>query len=172
MGSAAEIKHAHERYIDTLKRRPSTGRGTSFMTTRSTGGLACEFSSGDWKFTADLSQAQGGDDKGPSPGTYVLGALTSCLVMGISVMAARRGIEIKGLAIETEADWDAQGMYGLGDNIPPGYTAIRLAVDIDSPAPPEEVDRLLADAAAISPNLDVFRRANDVTISRKAKVPA
>ncbi|PAQ09812.1 OsmC family protein [Mesorhizobium temperatum] len=44
--------------------------------------------------------------KGPSPGFYILGALGSCPVMGIKFMAAQRGIEVRALSIDTEADWD------------------------------------------------------------------
>jgi hypothetical protein len=47
--------------------------------------------------------------------------------MGIEFMAAQRIIEVRALSIDTEADWGAQGMYGLGDTVPPGYASIRLA---------------------------------------------
>jgi hypothetical protein len=46
----------------------------------------------------------------------------------------------------------------MGD-VPPGYTEVRYAVAIASPAPRHELDRLLAMAERHSPYLDVFGRA-------------
>ena len=89
--------------------------------------------------------------------------------MGIAIAAARRGIEIVELSVEVAADWDIQGMYGLGDNIPPGYTKLRIAVDLDSGASPAEAEKLLADVVRNSPWMDVYRRANDVTVSLRPR---
>ncbi len=172
MADSATIKRIHDRNIKALKLRPSTGRGTSVTTARLTGGLACEISEGSWKFMADLGPGDGGDSKGPTPGVYGRGALASCLTMGIAFTAAQRGIALRGLSIEVAADWDAQGMYGLGDNVPPGYTALRVSVGIDSPASAQEIDELLADAVANSPYVDVFRRSHDMTVKLKAKAAA
>src|SRR5215813_14637976 len=40
-----------------------------------------------------------GTRKSPSPGFYILGALGSCLVMGIKFMAAQRSIEVRSARI-------------------------------------------------------------------------
>jgi uncharacterized OsmC-like protein len=163
------IKQVHDRAIQALKLKPSIGRGTSVTTSRLVDGLACDITRGDWKLRADLSPAEGGDGSGPSPSVYGEGALAACLTMGLAIAAARRGIEIVELSVEVAADWDIQGMYGLGDNIPPGYTKLRIAVDLDSGASPAEAEKLLADVVRNSPWMDVYRRANDVTVSLRPR---
>jgi uncharacterized OsmC-like protein len=159
------IKQSHDRTIEALKLKPSIGRGTSVTTSRLVEGLTCEITRGDLILRADLSPAEGGDGSAPSPGAYGESALAACLTMGCAIAAAQRGIEIRELSIKVSADWDIQGMYGLGDNVPAGYTRIRVAVDLDSSASTAEAERLVADVVGTSPWVDVYRRQNDVSVS-------
>ena len=163
------IKQSHDRAIEALKLKPSIGQGTSVTTSRLVDGLACDITRGDWKLRADLSPAEGGDGSGPSPSVYGEGALAACLTMGLAIAAAQRGIEIAKLSVEVESDWDIRGMYGLGDNIPPGYTKVRILVDLDSSASTADADKLLADVVHNSPWMDVYRRNNDVAVSLRPK---
>jgi uncharacterized OsmC-like protein len=100
----------------------------------------------------------GGEETAPTPGTLGRGALASCLVVGISMWAARLGIAIDKLEVEVQADFDARGELGVGDNIPPGYLEVRYVVCIDSPASEDAVVKLLETAERHSPYVDVFGR--------------
>lgn len=158
------IKQSHDRTIEALKLKPSIGLGTTVTTSRLIEGLACEITRGDLKLRADLSPAEGGDGSAPSPGAYGESALAACLTMGCAIAAAQRGIEIYRLAIEVASDWDIQGMYGLGDDVPAGYTKIRISVDLDSSASAADAEKLVADVVRTSPWVDVYRRQNDVSV--------
>ena len=159
------IKQSHDRTIEALKLRPSIGQGSTVTTSRLIGGLACEITRGDLTLRADLSPGEGGDGSGPSPSAYGESALAACLTMGFAIAAAQRGFEISRLSIEVACDWDIQGMYGLGDNVPAGYTKVRVAVDLDSSASATETEELLADVVGKSPWVDVYRRRNEVSVS-------
>ena len=65
---------------------------------------------------------------------------------------------IDALEVEVQADFDARGELGVG-RVLPGYTEVRYVVKIDSPAPRQELEGLLALAERHSPYLDVFGRA-------------
>lgn len=166
---AAAIKSSHERTIAAVKRKPSVGQGTSVTTARLLNGLACEITRGDWTLLADLGPGEGGDGSGPSPSVFGEGALAACLTMTIAIAAARRGIELTSLSVRVSSDWDLQGMYGLREDVPPGYTNVRIAVDMESSVSPDENDQLLAAAVANSPWVDVYRRGNDLTIDLESK---
>jgi len=49
--------------------------------------------------------------------------------------------------------------------VPPGYTEVRVHVDIESPAPETEVRKVLDEGARIDPYLDVFTRAQTVVVT-------
>jgi len=99
----------------------------------------------------------GGDETAPTPGVLGRGALAGCLTIGIAAWAARLGVPLDAVEVEVEADFDARGELGIGD-VTPGYREVRYLVAIESPAPREDLDRLLAMAERHSPYLDIFGR--------------
>lgn len=101
----------------------------------------------------------GGEETAPTPGMLGRGALASCLVVGISMWAARLGVPIDSLEVEVQADFDARGELGVGENIPPGYQQVRYLISIDSPASEKALAELLETAERHSPYVDVFGRA-------------
>jgi hypothetical protein len=87
--------------------------------------------------------------------------------MGIVHWAARMNVPINCLEIEVEADWDARGYLGLSEDIPPGYTGVRININIDSPASEKETNEVIDTAVRHSSYVDVFRRANSVIVDIK-----
>ena len=156
-----DIKTAFERSVKALTLRPSIGRGTSATTVRITEGLACEIISGRWKLVADMTASSGGTATAPTPGVYGRAALGSCLAIGYQMRAAAAGVPIRSLEVVVEGDYDEGGLYGVGD-VPAGYLAVRYTVTIESSAPEAEVRRVVEEADAHSPWLDVFASAKSV----------
>jgi uncharacterized OsmC-like protein len=101
----------------------------------------------------------GGEETAPTPGTLGRGALASCMAMSIARWAARRGVPIEAVQVEVQADFDARGELGMDDDIPPGYQEVRYVISIDSPAPADEVAKLVELAGRYSPYVDVFARS-------------
>jgi uncharacterized OsmC-like protein len=154
------IRAVLERNVELLEKKPQRGRLTCATRARLVEGLRCEIEEGPWRLAADLPPKAGGEDSAPTPGVLGRAALASCLVIGLAAWAARLGIPLEGLEVEVQADFDARGELGLRDEagaeVPPGYVEIRYAVALRSPAPPEDLDRLLALAERHSPYLDIF----------------
>ena len=73
--------------------------------------------------------------------------------------AACLGIPIEALTVDVEADYDDGALFGTADDVPPGYTQVRYTVTVESSAPEVDIVRMLDEADARSPYLDVFRRA-------------
>lgn len=58
-----------------------------------------------WKFTVDLKEAFGGQNKGPNPSELAAAALASCEVLtGIYWASKRHGLELEN--IEAEVEWE------------------------------------------------------------------
>jgi len=158
MTDPVKIREIAERNVKFLASKPARGHLTGVTKARMVGGLRCEIEDGPWKLAADMPTKVGGDETAPTPGTLGRGALASCLAIGISMWAARLGIAIDKLEVEVQADFDARGELGVGDNIPPGYQEVRYLVTIDSSAPEAAVVKLLETAERHSPYRDIFAR--------------
>ena len=163
MKETTELRTVFERNLKALKLRPSIGQGTATTTVRVRSGVTCDIEDGPWKLVADEMPGDGGAGLGPDPGVLVRAGLGSCLAMGYVIWAAHLGIPIDSVEVIIEADYDARGMYGLDDSVPPGWGGVRYTTVIASSAPPDRIRELVETADRHSPILDDLRRAVPVT---------
>lgn len=159
MADQATIREATERSMQLLTLKPSRGHLTCTTRARLVDGLRCEIEEGPWKLAADMPAKVGGHETAPTPGVLGRAALASCLTIGIAAWAARLRIPLDALEVEVQADFDARGELGMGEGIPAGYSEVRYAVSIESPASRQQLDELLDLAERHSPYLDIFGRA-------------
>jgi len=153
------IRAAAERSIQILTLKPGRGLLTGRTKARLVDGLRCEIQDGAWRLAADMPAKVGGEETAPTPGVLGRGALASCLAIGIATWGARLGVAIDAVEVEVEADFDARGELGIGEDAVAGYTVVRYLISIDSPAPAGQLAELLELAERHSPYLDVFGRA-------------
>jgi uncharacterized OsmC-like protein len=97
------------------------------------------------RVTVDEPRSFGGTDEGASPVELLLASLTSCQVITYRIWAARLGIALGRVRVDAEGDLDVRGFLGIDDGVRAGYSAVRLAVVLEGPEPPERY-RELADA--------------------------
>jgi uncharacterized OsmC-like protein len=161
MATTEHIRNVFERNARAMAMRPSVGRGTARTKVTLRDGLTCDVEDGSWKLVVDLSAKSGGDARGPDPGVYGRTALGSCLAIAYTLWAAKRGIVFSKLNVEVQADYDSGRNHGVA-NGPPGYNQVRYIVTVESDAPEADVRRVLDEADAHCPYLDVFTRAIDV----------
>ena len=83
--------------------------------------------------------------------------------MGYRLRAARSGIAVDSIRVEVETDSAVGGMLDPDSAFPPGFIDVRYRVQIDSPAPAEQVEQLIQEGDRLSPVLDALARANRVT---------
>ncbi|NDL56181.1 OsmC family protein [Phytoactinopolyspora mesophila] len=109
-----------------------------------------------------------GQDHGPTPVEYVLGALAACLTSGLANIAAARGIELTEVTSTVEGDIDLLGILGLSDSVRNGYKDIRVSFTISGNAPPEKLRALVEQSRDRSAVFDVITNpvpvALDVTV--------
>ena len=83
----------------------------------------------------DEPKGIGGGDAAASPVEYALVALASCQAITYRLWATKLGIALDGLEIAVEGDLDLHGLFGLDDEVRPGFTAIRIDVTPLGPEP-------------------------------------
>lgn len=107
-----------------------------------------------------------GANEGANPVEYLLHALAGCVTTTTVLHAAARGIRIRRLSTELVGTLDVQGLLALDANVPAGYEAIRIAMDIEADCTEREIDELLSFAQAHSPVCNTVCRPVPVRVER------
>ena len=96
-------------------------------------GVQSDISLRSFSVTVDEHGALGGADSAPNPVEYYLASLLSCQVVTYRFWAQRLGIQVDSLNLHAEGDLDVRGFFGLDDQVRPGFTAVRVVVDVTGP---------------------------------------
>jgi len=93
------------------------------------------------------------DSGAPTPAETLLSALGSCIAIGIQANAVARGVPIREICLEIEAEFDPTAAWGLVSAEPArmGFETIRIDAHLDSEAPRGVLEALLAHAVLWSP---------------------
>ncbi len=113
---------------------------------------------------SDEPSGLGGSDTAPNPVEQLLAALGNCLAVGYAANASAAGITIKDLKIAVAGDVDLRSFLGLSPGHA-GFSAIRVAVDLDTDADPDAVAELHRRVAASSPVGHTLQAAVPVEIT-------
>jgi uncharacterized OsmC-like protein len=143
MSRTEDIKTAVERSIKAVTLRPTVGRGKETMTVVTSADGLCTMTDGDDWITVDMPKEYGGGGTTPGPGFFVRTALGSCLSLGYLMWAAHLGVPINQVRMEIETEYDLRGEYGIDDDVTCAYTVVRVVVEVDSPAPRAEIERVI-----------------------------
>ncbi|MEX0786188.1 MAG: OsmC family protein [Dehalococcoidia bacterium] len=165
-----KLKTAVERNVKAIGLRPSIGQGTAVTKVRVRDACTAEIEDGGWKLIADESVKDGGNGEGPDSGVYGRAALGSCMAIGYAMWSAKLGVPFDSIEVDVEADYDARGMFGVDDSVPPGWTGLRVIVRVESSAPEDEVRRAIEFADAHSPLLYDF--SQPIQVEREINVSA
>jgi len=129
------------------------------------GDVACSVQTGRALVEAGLHPATGGDGTLACSGDMLLQALVACAGVTLRAVATSRGIQVTGTVV-AEGELDFRGTLGIDRSVPVGFRSIRLSFNLDSDAPPEQLDELVAttqrycvvyQTLAASPGLEVLR---------------
>ncbi|HME40713.1 MAG TPA: OsmC family protein [Steroidobacteraceae bacterium] len=161
------LQAALTRVQNAFAQHPSLAKQDKVTTATVREGTLCQVAEDGWQFVVDMPETLGGTVKGPTPGTYVRSGLAACLAIGYSMRAALLGVPIRGVQIELQADMDLRGIF-CGMTTVPAYNGITYVVTVDSDAPESDIRRVLDEADARSPYMEVFRRPQ--SLRRETKI--
>jgi len=122
----------------------------------------------DFSVPVDEPPALGGINSAPNPVEYALAALATCQEITYRLHADALGIPLDGVSVSLEGDIDLRGFFGVDEKIRPGFLAIRGTVDLRSPAPAADLQRLRAYVDAHCPVLDLVSSPTPVTLELRS----
>ena len=162
---AARIGEAGAAWAARISANVDSAKFTYKVAGEGHGSVASRITAGKQVFFVDEPPALAGDDIASSPVEYALGALISCQIVVYRLYAQNLGIQVDSISAHAEGDLDARGLFGVDDSVRPGFSAVRLTVNVTGPETDERYEQLHAAADAHCPVLDLFANATPVTVT-------
>ena len=132
-----------------LKERYRDEPGAALVTLEAEGRLdesrvACSVTTGRALVEAGLHPATGGTGMLACSGDMLLEALVACAGVTLAAVATALGVNVRG-SVHAEGDLDFRGTLGVAkdENVPVGFTAIRLGFDLEHAEDEEAIAKLL-----------------------------
>jgi len=101
---------------------------------------------------ADEPPIASGENRAPNAMEYLLHALAACLTGTMVNHAAVRGVEIDAVESSYTGDMDVRGLFGLSEDVRPGFSKVVVNMRVKSEASVED----LTEMALFSPVYDVI----------------
>jgi uncharacterized OsmC-like protein len=140
--NAAELRNIQSPIKEKYREQPESAIITLKAQGKIGEGISCKVDTGRAFIEAGLHPATGGDGLLACSGDLLLEALVACAGVTLRAVATAIGVEIKNGSIKAEGDLDFRGTLGVSKEVPVGFTAIRLAFDLESNASQEQIDSI------------------------------
>src|ERR671937_190964 len=95
--------------------------------------VACSVDLGRAVYEAQAHAGVGGAGTAACSGDLLLGALAACAQLTCQMVAAAMEIPIREVRARVEGDLDLRGTLGITRDVPVGFDAIRLRLELDAP---------------------------------------
>jgi uncharacterized OsmC-like protein len=152
-----------------LKQRYREDPRSALVTLRAEGtldqGVGCSVATGTALIEAGLHPATGGTGLAACSGDMLLQALVACAGVTLTAVATALGVKLRGGRVEAEGDLDFRGTLGILKDAPVGFQQIRVRIELDSEATPDERARLLELTERYCVVYQTLRRGSEMGIS-------
>ena len=116
------------------------------------GGYRATVASRQFRIRIDEPEKAGGGDTGPQPSEVFLASLAGCFTLAIYHVAAKRSIELPDITVRATGVYDGPG-FG------------RLAVEVQSDAPREVLEKLIEPAKRVCYVSNTIRTVSEVEVT-------
>ncbi len=126
-------------------------------------GISCRVETGRALVEAGLHPATGGTGLQACSGDMLLEALAACAGVTLRAVATSLEIPLRGGTVHVEGDLDFRGTLGVSKEVPVGFQAIRLRLELDTDAGKDQLDTLLKLTERYCVVLQTLRASTEVT---------
>ena len=128
-----------ERY----REQPSAARVTLSASGTLGESVSCSVQTGRALAEAGLHPASGGDGSLLCSGDMLLEALVACAGVTLRAVATSLQVPVRSGTVRAEGELDFRGTLGVSKDAPVGFSAIRLAFELDADADEQQLATLL-----------------------------
>jgi len=127
--------------------------------------LRCVIETTGGTIVSEAHPGVGGPGTASCSGDLLLAALTACAQITCQMVATALGIPYRRISVAAEGDLDLRGTLGVSREVPVGFQAIRLLVEIDAPeATPEQLANLREKTEQFCVIYQTLRQPSAVTV--------
>lgn len=166
--STEKVKAAIQQTIGGIQQDPANAHVTFGVKTAWVNGVLTKVRARQFNFTVDEPESLGGTDLAPNPVEYLLASLGTCQEILYAAFAAVQGIPLTAVKVEVKGGIDLHGMFALKEGVPAGFREIEYHTVIESPAPKEVIEALVAAVESHCPVLDTL--VNPVKVTGKVEI--
>jgi uncharacterized OsmC-like protein len=138
-----ELRAVQAPLKERYREQPAAARVVLSASGRLGGGVSCSVQTGRALAEAGLHPASGGDGSLLCSGDMLLEALVACAGVTLRAVATSLEIPVRGGTVSAEGELDFRGTLGVAKDAPVGFSAIRLAFELDADADEEQLATLL-----------------------------
>jgi len=117
-----------------------------------------------FEFVVDEPSSLGGNDEGPNPVEYLIGALAGCMNVTAHQTAREMDLDVRNLEITIEGDLNPAKFMGKSDEPRAGYQEIRVDVSADVDATDETIQTWLSTVEERCPVSDNLANGTPVAL--------
>jgi uncharacterized OsmC-like protein len=154
---------------DQYREQPQAARITLQAEGRLGDGISCSVQTGQALVRAGLHPATGGDGLAACSGDMLLQALVACAGVTLNAVATALGIVLRDAQVRAEGDLDFRGTLGVAKDAPVGFESIRLRFELDTDAPPEQLDTLVRLTERYCVVYQTLARTPALSVTRQAR---
>ena len=130
-----------------LKQKYKDDPSSAVVTLKASGrldapGVTCRVETGKALVEAGLHPATGGTGLQACSGDMLLEALAACAGVTLRAVATALEIPVRGGTVDVEGDLDFRGTLGVSKEAPVGFREIRVRLNLDSDASPDQLATL------------------------------
>lgn len=162
---AARLTAAGAAWSDRIDANRDSSRLTYRVSGVAEGAVATRIRSGKHEFVIDEPAPLAGDDVAPSPVEVALGALIGCQVVVYRLYAQVLGIQVDDIRVEAEGDLGAARLLGKDPAVRPGFSDIRLRIELSGPETQERYEQLRDAVDVNCPVFDLFANPTPVSVT-------
>ncbi|MCU1443464.1 MAG: OsmC family peroxiredoxin [Cryobacterium sp.] len=162
---SARLVDAGTAWAERIRANVNNAQLTYTVRGEGEGSVATRITAGKQVFFVDEPPALAGDDIAASPVEYALGALVSCQIVVYRLYAQNLGIRVDSISAHAEGDLDVRGLFGVDSSVRPGFSAVRLTVNVTGPESDARYEELRATVDAACPVFDLFANPTPVTVT-------
>ena len=141
--TAEELRALQAPLKDRYRAEPESALVTLHARATLSDDVACTVDTPRGRVEAGLHPATGGTGELACSGDMLLEALVACAGVTLRAVATAMAIPVRGGTISAEGDLDFRGTLGVSKEAPVGFRAIRLHIDLDADAAPEQLTKLI-----------------------------
>ncbi len=114
------------------------------------------------EFLIDAPVGLDGTDKGPSPLLAILGAIGACIIAVTRFWALIMDIKIESLTVNSRGHINLGALFGIDDNLLPGYDKLEPVIRIKADAPKEKIEEMMEKVLTHCPVITNFNGASPI----------